>query len=559
MRLPLLAPTTRAIDRVIIYSCYLSHVCFQPPCQCQCEGSTTHAGSDSIEQRARYGPFIGGKAIATAADVESIAIRSPATNELLSDVASATPEQVDDAIARAHAAFRSGVWARASPQHRSLVLARLAAKLQERVPHLATIESMQTGRAIREMKTQLGRLPEWLTYFAALLRTYQGFLPPTQGQVLSYVTREPLGVVAQITPFNHPLLIAIKKIAPALAAGNSVIVKPSELAPASVLEFAEMASEAGLPDDVLQVLPGDGRTVASEIVKNSLIKKVDVTAGTSTGRAIGALVGANLSSYTAELGGKAPVLVFEDADLPSAVNGVAFAAFVASGQTCVSGARIIVQESIYDQFLPALVAKVENITRRMGNPLNPVSTMGPVISERQLRRIEAMVSRTTGNIAIGGKRMTTASSLDGHDLSKGWFFPPTVITDVTTDDELWNEEIFGPVIVLHRFKDEADAVRLANASKYGLGSGIWTSQLGTAHRVAAQLEHGLVWVNTAHRNDPSSPWGGMKESGIGRENGIEGLESYSQSKTVLVNIATPEYMRENEDWFTDESKSVRYG
>ncbi|KZW04339.1 aldehyde dehydrogenase [Exidia glandulosa HHB12029] len=507
----------------------------------------------------KYGPFIGGTT-RVAAGADSIQVHCPATGQLMTTVSSATPEQVDDAISRSHAVFQSGVWSRASPQHRSLVLSRIAAKLDSKqLLYLAITESKQTGRAVREMKTQLARLPEWLTYYAALLRTYQGYVPPTQGQVLSYVTREPLGVVAQITPFNHPLLIAIKKLTPALAAGNSVIVKPSELAPASVLDFAELAKEAGLPDDVLQILPGDGRTVGTQIAQNPLVRKVDITAGTSTGRALGALVGGNLSAFTAELGGKAPAIVFNDADLTASVNGVAFAAFVASGQTCVSGARIIVQDGIYKAFVTSLLKKVESITRRIGHPLEDSSTMGPVISQKALSRIETMLSQTKGTVLAGGKRMTGPSPLDGCNLSAGYFFPPTIVKLSDTDDELWKEEIFGPVIVIRRFSEEAEGVQLANDSKYGLGSSIWTSDLGTAHRVARELEHGLVWVNTAHRNDPSSPWGGMKESGIGRENGVEAFESYTQSKTVLVNVATPEYMRENEDWFTEAPKAVRYG
>jgi len=214
---------------------------------------------------------------------------------------------------------------------------------------------------------QLGRLPDWLDYYAALLRTSQSFIAPTQGQLLNYITRVPLGVVAQITPFNHPLLIAIKKVAPALAAGNSVIVKPSELAPVSVLEFGVMAHEAGVPADVLSILPGTGQDVATAIVKNPLIKKVDLTAGTKTGRAIGSLVGANLASFTAELGGKAPILIFEDADLESAINGAAFGAFVASGQTCVSGSRLVIHDQIYDSFISGFLKKVQDITSRMGN------------------------------------------------------------------------------------------------------------------------------------------------------------------------------------------------
>ncbi|KAH7105477.1 aldehyde dehydrogenase [Auriculariales sp. MPI-PUGE-AT-0066] len=508
--------------------------------------------------RARYTPFIGGKFVQSAA--ESIAIRSPASGDFLTTVDSTSPEQATDAITRANAVFEDGIWSQASVQHRASVLSRLAIKLQERVPDFAAMESLQTGRTIREMKTQLGRLPEWLHYYAALLRTKpQGTIAPTQGQVVCYTTQVPLGVCVQITPFNHPLLIAVKKIGPALAAGNSVLVKPSELAPVTVLELAEMAVDAGLPPDVLQVVPGEGRGLVPHLIDNTYVKKVDITAGTATGRAIGEVVGRNLAHYTAELGGKAPALVFADADLETAVNGVTFASFIASGQTCVSGTRIIVHESIFEGFLSSFMNKVASITRRIGHPMNPQSAMGPVISWRQLERLEHMLASTNGHIICGGQRMTGKSVLDGHDLSSGSYLAPTVVRDVQTDDILWQEECFGPVVVVVPFKDETDGIRLANASKYGLGSSIWTQDLGTAHRVAGKLEHGLVWVNTAHRNDPSSPWGGMKESGIGRENGVEALESYSQSKTILMNIATPEYSKASEDWFSESSSNVRYG
>ncbi|KIJ56762.1 hypothetical protein M422DRAFT_22911 [Sphaerobolus stellatus SS14] len=517
----------------------------------------------SILLKEIYTPFISGKflPVTTSRDAAHlIPVVNPGNGEHVTNVISTTSAEVKHAIDIAQEAFESGIWSKAPVQQRSVILSRLARSLESRIGNLATLESLQTGRAIREMKAQLGRLPEW-DYYAALIRTHQSFIPPTQGKLLNYVTRVPLGVVAQITPFNHPLLIAVKKIAPALAMGNSVLVKPSEMAPISVLEFAEMTLDAGVPAGVLQVLPGAGMTTGMDLVSDPRIKKVDITAGTRTGRAIGNVVGRNLANYTAELGGKAPVVVFDDADLTGAVNGVAFASFIASGQTCVSGTRIIVQEGIYDRFMDEFLNKVRSITKRIGNPLNPESSMGSVISQHSLNRMNSMIERRkSGNLAIGGQQMTGLSPLDEHDLSQGSFYPPTIITDISTEDELWQKEIFGPVVVVKRFQDEQEGIQLANNCKYGLGAALWTKDLSRAHRAAAQIEAGLVWVNAHHRNDPSSPWGGMKESGIGRENGVEALEHYSQSKSVIINYASPEEIQGNEDWFaenTDETR--RYG
>ncbi|KAG8725042.1 hypothetical protein FRC09_009642 [Ceratobasidium sp. 395] len=542
--------------------------------------------------RAQYGPHVGGKFIDGTGAV--IPVLNPATNQPLTNVTSASPTDVNNAISAAQDAFKAGTWSRAPALHRASVLTRLARLLEAKVPDLAQVESLQTGRTIREMKVQLARLPEWIDYFAALVRTQQGIVAPTHGPLLNYVTRVPLGVVAQITPFNHPLLIAIKKIAPALAAGNSVVGGLSvtqilraeryspkgQLAPITVLEFAELAVEAGVPPSTLQILPG-GPETGQAIVSNPLIRKVDVTvcliedvhnvqlksilqiqAGTAAGRAIGATVGKNLASYTAELGGKAPIVVFGDADLQAAVNGVAFACFVASGQTCVSGTRLIVEDSIYDEFVDAFIKKVKSIEERMGDPLNPKSTIGPLISEASLDKTEQFLSRLSPHTKIltGGKRLTDPSPLDGFSRSSGNFFPPTVVADVKTSDELWQEEVFGPVVALTRFTGgEAEAVKLANDCRYGLGAGIWTKDVGRAVRVSAGIEAGLVWVNAHHRNDPSSPWGGMKESGIGRENGVEAFESYTQSKSTIINTSSVEDMREKDDWFADSGVEKRYG
>ncbi|KAL1735911.1 aldehyde dehydrogenase domain-containing protein [Schizophyllum commune] len=503
-----------------------------------------------------YGPYaahIVQELDAASTTRETFPVINPANGVELCKVAAASTEDVNETIKHAQIAHETGVWSKMPAVTRSKVLSKLARILESRIQEIAEIETRQTGRALREMKAQLGRLPDWLDYYAALLRTNQAYVAPTQGKLINYVQRVPLGVVAQITPFNHPLLIAVKKIAPALAAGNCVI-----LAPISVLEFAKMAESAGVPPGVLSVLPGFGPTTGKALVSHPLISKVDITAGTATGRAIGSIVGANLASYTAELGGKAPIVVFNDADLDSAVNGAAFACFVASGQTCVSGTRLIVQDGIYQTFMARFLEKVESIRARMGDPLNPKSTMGTVISMRQLEKIEAMMSRSKGAVLAGGKRLEGKSDLDGYDFSKGAFFPPTVVADVGVEDELWQEEVFGPVVVVKNFQTEDEGVRLANNCKYGLGAGIWTQDLSRAHRVSAEMEAGLTWVNTHHRNDPSSPWGGMKESGIGRENGLEAFAAYTQSKSTIVNIASAEETREVDDWFAETSEGKRY-
>ncbi|KAI0651240.1 aldehyde dehydrogenase domain-containing protein [Trametes meyenii] len=446
-------------------------------------------------------------------------------------VVPASQEDVQRAVYSAHEIFKAGLWSHVPASQRVGVLSNLARDLEERIPELAKVETLQTGRAIREMKAQVH-------YYAALLRTHGSFVAPTRGPLLNYVQRVPLGVVAQITPFNHPLLNTVKKIAPALAAGNSVIIKPSELASITVLEFAEMT-----------VLPGYGHTVGKMLVSDPAIRKVDITAGTDTGRAIGSIVGTNLAHYTAKLGGKAPIVVFNDADMQSAVNGATFACFVASGQTCVSGMRLLVQDAVYDEFMDVFMKKVASVRNRMGNPMNPKSTMGTVIFLRQLDPMEKLVQHGVGMIFAGGKCMMGPSPLDGYDFSQQVFFPPTVIADVPTEDDLWREETFGPVVVVKPFSTEQEGTDLANGCKYSLGAGLWTQDLSRAHRVSALIQAGLVWVNMHHRNDPSSPW---RAGGTGRENGLEAFEAYTQSKSTIVNIATAEETRDIQDWFAEE-------
>lgn len=482
---------------------------------------------------------------------------------------SASPEDVDATVQAAHAAFTSGPWSRAaSRHHRADVLDRAATLLTTHLPALIALEVQQTGRAVREMKAQVPSLVRWFRYYAALLRTETRAVLPTVGTLHNWVDRVPLGVVVLITPFNHPLLIAVKKIAPALAAGNSVVVKPSELTPLTTLRLGELLAEAGVPQGVFSVLPGYGASTGKALVSHPLVRKVDVTGGTAAGRAIGSIVGGNLAKFTAELGGKAPLVVFKEADIDVAVNGIAFGAFVASGQTCVAATRIIVENSVMDTVLEKLAAKAESIAKRMGAPTNDDSMMGPLISKKQLDGVVALVhDAVSGGDAVpvfGCNRMVGTSQIDDTDFSKGYFYAPSVLTSSSgssiLNTRIWKEEAFGPVVVVVGFDSEEEAVRLANDSEFGLGAAIWSKDLSQAFRVAEQIDAGIVWVNTHHRNDPSSPWGGAKSaSGVGSENGVDAYHEYTTMKSTIINYASPEESLGADDWFKEGGGSVRYG
>ncbi|RDA91838.1 hypothetical protein CP533_3657 [Ophiocordyceps camponoti-saundersi (nom. inval.)] len=501
---------------------------------------------------------------------EIIPVQDPSTGQVFAECQSASPSDVETAIQAAHKTFTSGIWSRAPRQARASVLDRAADLLSDELPALIRLEVRQTGRAVREMKAQLPTLLRWFRYYAAVIRTEERPLLPTTGSLHNWLERVPLGVVVQLTPFNHPLLIAVKKLAPALAAGNCVIVKPSELAPLTCLRLGPLLKAAGLPDGVLAVLPGYGPVTGAALVGNPLVRKVDVTGGTVAGRAIGAVVGRNLARYTAELGGKAPLVVFDSACVDAAVNGIAFGAFVASGQTCVAATRIIAHVSLLPELEEKLRRKSESIARRMGSPSNPDSSMGSLISARQLDGVDALVREAisgpepAARLVCGGRRMTGLSPLDGTDLSQGYFYPPTVLSSTTgnsiTSTRLWREEAFGPAIVLVGFDSEAEAVELANDSEYGLGAAIWTRDLAQAFRVTGRIECGIVWVNTHHRNDPSSPWGGATNaSGVGSENGLEAYHAYTTTKSIIINYAPVEESLVDDDWFKEGAENVRYG
>ncbi|KDN53202.1 aldehyde dehydrogenase [Tilletiaria anomala UBC 951] len=517
-------------------------------------------------------------------------IENPANGTALSRLHIPSPAQLDHALHTAQQAFltsRSTPWS--SAHVRSAVLHRLSVLLSAQASQLAEVETLQTGRCIREMKTQLSRVGEWFEYYAALIRTLEGRTMPVKGDMLNTIERQPLGVVLQVIPFNHPLLIAVKKISVALAAGNSVIVKASELAPLTVLTLGALAREAGVPDGLLTILPGPGAPICNHLLSHpsSVVRKIDLTGGTATGRVLGRKAGELLIPYTAELGGKAPLVVFDDVpDVQSAVAGASFASFVASGQTCVSATRVLVQQDVYDQFVASFIERAQSIERRMGDPSEPCTSMGSLISRAHMNKVHGFVHRaieSDGFRVLAGGAPKTEFSATSYDFAKGAFYPPTLLTlardaaDIGTANEMrlraseiWKGEVFGPVVLLCPFRDEEHAVELANDCQYGLGASIWTESLSRAHRVSKRLANGVVWVNGHHRNDPSSIWGGFiatsngsvfSASGLGRENGLEALHAYTQSKSITFNLASAQERRANEDWFAEtvEGRQLRYG
>jgi phenylacetaldehyde dehydrogenase len=481
-----------------------------------------------------------------AAGGRTFEVENPATREVAYTVARGGPDDVDAAVEAARRASE-GPWPATHPRERARILRRAAATLLERSDTIAELETRAIGRPLREMRQQLRRVPEWLEFFASAAETREDLVVPATGQVLNYVRRVPIGVVGQITPWNHPLLITIKKVAPAIAAGNAVVVKPSELAPAGPLELARALIDAGIPDGVVNVVTGFG-DAGRALAEHPGVGRVDLTGGTETGRRVAEAAGRRLVPVQAELGGKAPVLVFDDIPVEVAVAGAMFAGFVASGQSCIAGTRLVVHRDLVEPFIARLVERTDAI--RVGDPLDRRTQMGPMASEVQLERVLDLVqsARDEGAIvATGGERLTG----DGWD--HGWFMGPTVILDVRPGMRIMREEIFGPVITVEAFGEENEAVAIANDSPFGLGAAVWTRDVQRAHRVAHALKSGTVWVNDHHRIDPASPWGGFKDSGIGTENGVAALEDYTIQQSVHVNLDPAPF-----DWFASDSDELRY-
>lgn len=479
-----------------------------------------------------------------ASDGARIAVASPATRAPLATVPDATAGDVD-AAARAAAEALPG-WAATPPAARARALRALGDLIAARLGPLAELESAVTGRPIREMRAQMSRIPEWLDHFGALAQGLEGEAHRLGGGLQGYTGWEPFGVCALLTPWNHPVLILVKKLAAALAAGNTVVVKPSELAPVSPLVLADWAVEAGIPPGVVNVVTGAGGTGAA-LVGHPLVARIDLTGGTGTGRRVASAAGERLVPCTLELGGKTPVVIFADAPLDEAVAGALFAAFVASGQTCVSGARLLVERPAHAGFVEAFARRAAEL--RLGDPADPATQVGPVISAASRDRCldHIRTARAEGaRLAAGG----VAPDLPAP-LADGFYVTPTVFADVTPAMRLFREEVFGPVVSVTAFDGEDEAVALANEGPYALGASLWTRDAPRAHRVAARIDAGVLWINDHHKNDPRSVWGGWGASGYGKENGWDALHSYLRKRSVVVRTA-----ERFDDWFAG---GARYG
>jgi acyl-CoA reductase-like NAD-dependent aldehyde dehydrogenase len=474
----------------------------------------------------------------------SISVGSPATHEIYGRVPIAGAEDVAAAVAAAEKA--GPAWAALDALDRGRHLRAVADLVRARMGELATIEAAITGRPIREMRAQMGRIPEWLDYFGGIAAGLEAESNRLRGGFLSYTSYEPHGVCALLTPWNHPILILVKKLAAALAAGNTVVIKPSELAPATPLLFAHWCTEAGLPAGVVNVVTGDGTTGAL-LCDAPAVRHIDLTGGTVTGKKVAAAAAARLVPCTLELGGKTPVVVFEDSHIDEAAAGAVFAAFVAAGQTCVSASRFIVAEAIYEDFITAFVKRTEML--KVGDPADVGIDVGPVITAASQARCLSHIERASAE----GARLMTGGGVPSlpSPFSAGNFVEPTVFADVAASMTLFREEVFGPIAAVTPFRDEAEALSLANDTPYALGASIWTRDVARAHRVAGTVRAGMIWVNDHHKNDPRSIWGGFGDSGYGTENGWDALKSYQRKRNVVVSTATG-----FDDWFAG---GKRYG
>ncbi|HEY8674570.1 MAG TPA: aldehyde dehydrogenase family protein [Candidatus Dormibacteraeota bacterium] len=488
-----------------------------------------------LSSRARLDPnrlrtrlFIDGQWVDAEAGGE-IEVLDPHDGSTITRIAEARAADVDRAVDAAERAFPA--WAATPASERGRILLRLADRIEAEAPELARLESIDTGHPLRDStRLDVPRTAATFRYFGGMADKHEGSVIPTERGFLNYLLREPIGVVGQIVPWNFPLMFTSWKLGPALAAGNTVVMKPSELTPLSTLRVAELLQEAGVPDGVVNIVPGYGDPAGWAIATHPRIRKLSFTGSTATGRRLVEGSAASLKRLHLELGGKGANIVFEDADITQAVNGSAFAIFHNQGQACIAGSRLLLHERIADRFLDDFLSVATNI--RLGDPLDMATEMGPLTSQLHRDRVLAYVEVARaegGEILCGGEAPSTPA------LADGYYVKPTVVR-ARSDARVSREEVFGPFVVVTTFSDDNEALAIANSTEYGLGGGLWTRDVSRAHRMAQLLHTGMVWINAYKRVSPASPFGGVRGSGYGREMGFEAMHEYTQPKSVWVNV-----------------------
>lgn len=480
----------------------------------------------------RYELLINGDWVRPSSD-KYFKVIYPYNQSVVAEVAEAVNEDVEKAVRAARQAFDEGMWRRMAASERAKLLWKVADLVESEAERLARLETLCNGKLYREMLGQMRAIPYYLRYFAGWADKILGDAKylPDKPNVLNYTIREPFGVVAIIVPWNSPILLTTFSLAPALACGNTVVIKPSKNAPLGILAFAELFQKAGFPPGVVNVITGPG-PVGEILAANPGVDKVCFTGGTDTGIQVAKATATNLTKYVLELGGKSPQIVFEDCDVDAAVSGVVSGIVAASGQTCVAGSRLLVQKGLYEYFLGKLREVFEKI--RLGDPMDPQTQMGPVATRDQLEKILYYIEtakKEGAKLIYGGERPKDAS------LSNGFFVLPTIFADVTPNMTIWREEIFGPILACTSFDSEEEAIKLANSVDYGLAAGIWTKDIYKAHRVARNVHAGTVWINMYRSLSYASPFGGFKKSGVGRELGYEAIREFTQVKSIWVELS----------------------
>jgi len=481
----------------------------------------------------KYQMYIGGQ-WTDAVSGETFQSDNPFTGKPWALIPRGGAQDADRAVRAAHKAFTSGEWPKLNASRRGALLRKLGDLIGEKSKFLAEIEVRDNGKLYAEMSAQTAYMAQWYYYYGGLADKIEGHVIPTdKPDMLNYTRYEPLGVVAAITPWNSPLLLTAWKLAPALAAGNTVVLKPSEFTSASVLEFMKLIEQAGFPPGVVNVITGFGADVGMPLVEHPLVAKVAFTGSDRTGTLIYQTAAKGLKRVSMELGGKSPNIVFDDAHLENAIKGVVSGIFAATGQTCIAGSRLLVQQSIHDQFVEKLVAFAK--TAKMGNPMNLDTQVGPVTNPPQFQKILDYINIARGE---GAKPVLGGGKATRPECGDGWFVEPTIFTGVKNSMRIAQEEVFGPVLAVIPFKDEEEAVAIGNDVVYGLAAGVWTQNMRRSLMMAERLQAGTVWVNTYRAVSYLSPFGGYKRSGLGRESGQEMIKDYLQAKSIWISTAT---------------------